>query len=385
MSGGVDSAVAALLLAEQGFDVFGVTLKLFCYGDADAAATDRSCCSLDAIDDARRSARQIGIRHTVIDFSEDFRAAVLDRFEADYVGGRTPSPCVACNSEIKFNRFLDRARAMGADFVATGHYARVVAGAEGGLALLAGADAAKDQSYFLWGIRRETLARVLLPVGGLTKSEVRAHARRAELPVAEKRESMDICFVPGGDYGEHLERSAARRDAEGSGGARGDGAVAGAAHAAALDDRRAAALAPGPIVDTGGREIGEHRGYARYTVGQRKGLGLASDRRLYVTAIDPATRAITVGGDADLCAAGCEAEEANFFVDLAEHGTLRARARVRHRHEPVGCSIAREPAGRVRVAFDVPQRAVTPGQSIVFYGGERVLGGAVISRSTPRS
>jgi len=360
MSGGVDSAVAAFLLAEEGYDVLGVTLKLFCYGEADAQATEKSCCSLDAIDDARRSARAIGARHVVLDFADEFRAAVLDPFVGDYLDGRTPSPCVACNSEVKFNRFLVRALAQGADFIATGHYAKVVDAAGGRRELLAGDDAAKDQSYFLWGIERDALERVLLPVGGLTKPEVRAIARRAGLPVAEKRESMDICFVPRGDYGEFLEQ-------EGGGGA-----------------RAAAALAPGPIVDGAGSRVGTHDGYARFTVGQRKGLGLATGRPLYVTAVDPATRSVVVGTGDELLADGCEAAGANFLAELPARGAVRVAARIRHRHAPVPSSLTIAGEGRVRVIFDAPQRAVTPGQSVVFYDGARVLGGAVISGAIPR-
>jgi len=360
MSGGVDSAVAAYLLAEQGYDVLGVTLKLFCYGEADAQATEKSCCSLDAIDDARRSARAIGARHVVLDFAEEFRAAVLDPFVGDYLGGRTPSPCVACNSEVKFNRFLVRALRQGADFIATGHYAKVVDGDGGRRELHAGDDAAKDQSYFLWGIEREALARVLLPVGALTKPEVREIARRAGLPVAEKRESMDICFVPRGDYGEFLEKE-------------GDG-----------HERMAAALAPGPIVDRAGARIGTHDGYARFTVGQRKGLGLAAGRPLYVTAVDAASRSVVVGDGDELLAGGCEATGANFLAEMPAHRELRVSARIRHRHAPVSAALSHASDGRVRVLFDEPQRAVTPGQSVVFYDGSRVLGGAVISGAIPR-
>jgi tRNA-specific 2-thiouridylase len=368
MSGGVDSAVAALLLAEAGYDVLGVTLKLFCYGEADAEATDRSCCSLDAIDDARRSARAIGARHVVLDFTEEFRAGVLDPFADAYLGGRTPSPCVACNSEVKFNRFLLRALRLDADFIATGHYARVAEAAEegGGRALLAGVDAAKDQSYFLWGIGRDALERVLLPIGGLTKPEVRAHAWRAGLPVADKRESMDICFVPHGDYGGYLERERGRRT-QGS------------------DEARwGEALSPGPILDRSGARVGTHAGTARYTVGQRKGLGLAAGRPLYVTAIDPERRALVVGGDDELLAAGCEGEGANFLAPVAPGATLRAAARIRHRHAPAPAEVAVLDGGRVRVLVDAPQRAVTPGQSVVFYDGARLLGGAVIARALPR-
>ncbi|MFN0152479.1 MAG: tRNA 2-thiouridine(34) synthase MnmA [bacterium] len=360
MSGGVDSAVAAYLLAQQGYDVLGVTLKLFCYGEADAQATDKSCCSLDAIDDARRSARAIGARHVVLDFADEFRTAVLDPFVGDYLDGRTPSPCVACNSEVKFNRFLVRALRQGADFIATGHYAKVVDGDGGRRELHAGDDAAKDQSYFLWGIEREALARVLLPVGGLTKPEVRQIARRAGLSVAEKRESMDICFVPRGDYGEFLEKQ-------------GDG-----------DERMAAALAPGPIVDRQGVRVGTHDGYARFTVGQRKGLGLSAGRPLYVTAVEPGTRSIVVGGGDDLLADGCDATGANFLAELPANGRARVTARIRHRHAPVPGTLTHSGDGRVRVLFDEPQRAVTPGQSVVFYDGSRVLGGAVISGAIPR-
>jgi tRNA-specific 2-thiouridylase len=364
MSGGVDSAVAALLLAEAGYEVLGVTLKLFCYGEADAEATERSCCSLGAIDDARRSARAIGARHTVLDFSSEFRRGVLDPFSRAYVAGRTPSPCVACNSDVKFNRFLVKALGLGFDFIATGHYARRGETERGEPALLAGADAAKDQSYFLWGIEREALPRILLPVGHMTKAEVRETARRAGLPVADKPESMDICFVPRGDYGAFLERERALA---------GGGEV--------WD----AALSPGPIVDAAGRRLGTHRGIARYTVGQRKGLGVAAPRPLYVTAVDAATRTVAVGGDEALLAEGCEADGANFLAPVERGAPLCAASRIRHRHAPVGSTLCALDGGRVRVAFDAPQRAVTPGQSIVFYDGERVVGGATIARAVGRA
>lgn len=389
MSGGVDSAVAALLLAERGYDVLGVTLKLFCYGEADAEATERSCCSLAAIDDARRSARAIGARHLVLDMSEEFRRGVVEPFTRDYLGGRTPSPCVACNSEVKFNRFLLRALRLGADLVATGHYARIArgprgprpaggdleersagdgGGLDGGPALLAARDPAKDQSYFLWGIEREALPRVLLPIGDLTKAEVRAAARRAGLPVAEKRESMDICFVPGGDYGAFLEKEGARGGAGGGGGAGAE-----------------AALAPGPIVDASGERLGTHRGVARYTVGQRRGLGISGGRPLYVMAIDAVSRTVVVGEREDLLASGCEGESANFLADASEGERVRVAARIRHRHAPAPATLERHSGGRVRILFDEPQRAVTPGQSVVFYDGPRVVGGAVIARAIPRA
>lgn len=379
MSGGVDSAVAAFLLAEQGYDVLGVTLKLFCYGDADDAATERSCCSLDAIEDARRCARKIGARHIVLDFADEFRATVLDPFVGDYVSGRTPSPCVACNSEVKFNRFLVRALRQGADLIATGHYARVVTGGGGRAELHAGVDSAKDQSYFLWGVEREALSRVVLPIGDYTKAEVRAIARRAGLPVADKKESMDICFVPQGDYGAFLEkeRRAAVSDA-------GSDESARLEQSSISDESWEAALTPGPIVNAAGAVVGTHAGFARVTIGQRKGLGIASGRRLYVTGVDPAAKRVVVGEDADLFAAGCEAEGASFLADVPSDAPARAAARIRHRHAPVPSTLVRAASGRVRVLFDEPQRAVTPGQSVVFYDGARVVGGAIISGAIAR-
>ncbi len=393
MSGGVDSAVAALLLAEAGYEVLGVTLKLYCYGEAEAEAqtqaTDRSCCSIDAIDDARRSARAIGARHVVLDFTDEFRRGVLDPFSRAYLEGRTPSPCVACNSEVKFNRFLVRALRLDADFIATGHYARIAESGNadgdcgGDRSLLAGVDPAKDQSYFLWGIERDALPRILLPIGRLTKSEVRAHARRAGLPVADKRESMDICFVPQGDYGAHLERERARERSERErAGESGGGPHSGSA--VAPDGAWEAALSPGPIVDASGSRIGTHAGTARYTVGQRKGLGVAAPRPLYVTAVDPSTRTIVVGDDEELLADGCEGEDANFLARVETGAAVRVAARIRHRHAPAPATLHALGGGRVRVAFDAPQRAVTPGQSVVFYDGERVVGGAIISRAVPR-
>jgi tRNA-specific 2-thiouridylase len=280
---------------------------------------------------------------------------------------------------VKFNRFLVRALRQGADLIATGHYARVVAAGGGRHELHAGVDSAKDQSYFLWGVGREALSRVLLPIGDYTKSEVRAIARRAGLPVADKKESTDICFVPQGDYGAFLEKE--RSAAVGGPASEESTKTAGSRIS---DESWEAALAPGPIVNAAGATVGTHAGFARVTIGQRKGLGIASGRRLYVTGIDPAERRVVVGEDAELFAPGCEAEGASFLADVPSDAPARVSARIRHRHAPVPSTLLRAASGRVRILFDEPQRAVTPGQSVVFYDGARVVGGAIISGAIAR-
>ncbi len=350
MSGGVDSSVAAALLVERGYDVVGVTLRVWPWREPqEPARRFGSCCGTEATDDARRVARTLGIPHYVLDSEDEFARAVIDRFVAAYRAGRTPVPCLTCNTELKFGSLLRRARAWDAAGVATGHYARVTRDpATGRYRLWRGRDRRKDQSDFLWPLTQAQLAGARFPVGDLTKEEVRAHARRLGLATADKPESQELCFVSG-DY------------------------------RAFLQDRDPAIFRPGPIVDRQGRRLGEHRGLARYTVGQKKGLGLALGRPLYVVDLDAATNTVTVGGAEDLEQRVLRAEQVNFIAGEPPAGPLRVQAKIRHRHEPAPATLRAVGGDRAEVVFDVPQRAISPGQSVVWYQDDLVIGGGVIA------
>jgi len=349
MSGGVDSSVAAALLKEQGHDVIGMTMQIWDYSTFAAAngETFGTCCSLDDVYDARRVAEQIGIPFYVVNFEKDFQRQVIDRFCDDYFAGRTPNPCVLCNQVLKFELLLRRARELEADCLATGHYARIVEEAEG-FALRKGLDPQKDQSYFLFTLTQEQMRRVLFPLGGMSKEAVRSHAARLGLRVAEKAESQDICFVPDGDYVRFLEEE------------RGKGQL------------------DGEIVHVSGQVLGHHLGTYRYTIGQRRGLGIAWPQPLYVVGIDAESRRVLVGEQEHLERRDLALHGVNWSAGAAPDGELRARCRIRYRHREVPALITPLPDGRVQVAFDEPQRGVTPGQAAVFYEGDRVLGGGWI-------
>jgi tRNA-specific 2-thiouridylase len=360
MSGGVDSSIGAALLAEAGWDVVGVTLKLWCYGESDDAQTPRACCSLDAIDDARSVARRVGFPHHVLDETAEFRAKVVAPFLADYRSGFTPYPCAACNTHLKFGSLFAHARRSGAEYLSTGHYVRATrAPRRGGdvePALARAAHAGKDQAYALWGIDRATLPHLVFPLGGMDKDTVRAHGERLGLGrVARKLESQDLCFVPDGDYAAFVARET------------GDSG---------------AGFEPGPIVDDSGRTVGAHDGVARFTIGQRRGIGVAAERPLYVTALEPATATVVVGGEDALLAREAPFTGFNWLsLDPPLDGEPVA-AQIRYRHAPAPGRLFVEPDGaRGRVVFDAPQRAITPGQSIAFYRGERLLGGARLARA----
>jgi tRNA-specific 2-thiouridylase len=349
MSGGVDSSVAAALLVEQGYDVVGATMKLFCH---DGDLPDRPCCSLDSVNDARRVCEALGVPHYVLNLESAFGRDVVDDFVSEYANGRTPIPCVRCNTFTKFRDLLVKADAIDARWLATGHYARAVGGE-----LLRGLDRAKDQSYFLWGIDRSVVARMLLPVGAQTKPETRAVARRLGLEVvAEKRESQDICFVPDGDHTKIIQQRQG-----------GD----------------TLALARGPFVLSDGSIVGSHDGFARFTIGQRRGLPGGFREPMFVVAIRPADRAVVIGPRDELLGHGVIARSVNWLVDPPTVGSI-VEIQVRHRAAPARAEIVRLDRDEVELALDEPVAAITPGQSLVLYDGERVLGGGLIERARGR-
>ena len=344
MSGGVDSSVAAARLVESGYDVVGATMKLFCYGDS---VPDRPCCSLDSIEDARNVAHTLGIPHYVLNLEDRFNLHVVQNFVDEYSRGRTPIPCVRCNSFTKFRDLLAHADALDCRYLATGHY---VVARDGGL--FRGRDPRKDQSYFLWGVDRSVVARMLTPVGELTKTETRAYARRLGLVTADKKESVEICFVPDDDYVAVLER-----------------------HLAA----DAPALAPGAFVTTAGEVIGEHAGFARYTVGQRKGLPGGSTEARYVVAIRPETREVVVGTSRDLAGFRVRLSEVNWLAEPLGSGD-RCTVQLRYRAAAVGATVLSSEPAELDLALEQPVRAISPGQSGVLYGpDQQVLGGGVIA------
>ncbi|MBI4280219.1 MAG: tRNA 2-thiouridine(34) synthase MnmA [Armatimonadetes bacterium] len=353
MSGGVDSSVAAGVLAAQGHQVIGFTLNLWpawLTGETDAAA--KACCGVGAVEDARAVARRLGIRHYVLNVREEFQRAVIDYFCDEYTEGRTPNPCIACNRAVKFSLLLNKALGLGFDYLATGHYARVrYDETRGRYLLLRAADARKDQGYVLYGLTQGQLARLTLPVGELDKARTRRIAGEMGLPVADKPDSQEICFVPGGDYREVVRFL------------------------------RPEAMRPGPILDTSGRVLGEHRGMAGYTVGQRRGLGLAAERPFYVVALDTSRNAVIVGGETELLSDELEADGVNWIAVESLDDPRRCTARIRHAAREIPAEVAPLPRGRVRVRFDEPQRAVTPGQAVCFYNGDVVLGGGTIVRA----
>ena len=351
MSGGVDSSVAAALLVEAGDRVIGVTLRIWPWEESkDPARRFGSCCSPEAVDDARRVARQLGIPYYLLNSESEFDSTVIADFTHEYLRARTPTPCVVCNRSVKFGSLLQRARAWEAAAVATGHYARLRRdGATGRICLFKGRDPQKDQSYFLWPLTQDQLEGSRFPVGGMRKEEVRERARALGLSVADKPESQEICFIPDNDYRGFLRRRAAH------------------------------AFSPGPIVDRSGRALGQHQGLANYTIGQRKGLGLSVGKPLYVVALDPEQNAVVVGEEVDLEASRLVASQVNFIAFEELTAPVRVEAKIRSTHSGAAATVYPCDDGTVEVVFENPQRAITPGQSVVFYQGEQVIGGGVIT------
>ena len=348
MSGGVDSSVAAALLLRQGYDVVGVTMRLWTLEDPEAPLHHRRCCSVDDNEDARAVCDTLGIPHYVLNFEREFATTVVDYFCQEYLRGRTPNPCLACNEHVKFRPLLAKALVLEADYLATGHYCRIERNGSG-YELWRARDEAKDQSYVLYVLGQEELPRLLFPLGDYTKADVRRIAAELRLPVADKPDSADICFIPRGDYRRFLAERFPQQ--------------------------------PGDIVDGDGRILGRHQGIGGYTVGQRRGLpARGGEEPLYVVGLDPTRNVVTVGRHDELLSNVLWAEDVSFVSGEAPAGPLAVEAKIRYRSEaaPALLTVA---DGHAEVRFERPQRAITPGQAVVFYQGSRVLGGGIIAAS----
>ena len=349
MSGGVDSSVAAALLAQQGHEVIGLSMQL--YDQREGQVRFGTCCTIDDLHDARRVAARIGIPHYIVNFEREFSEQVISNFVREYASGRTPIPCVHCNGDLKFATLAARAGALDARYVATGHYARVEHDtATGQYRLLRGRDPAKDQSYFLFTLDQAQLAHAMFPVGGMDKAAVREHARELGLSVSDKRDSHEICFVPDGDHAAFLERQGAH-------------------------------IPGGTIRSLGGAVVGRHDGVHHFTVGQRKGLGLSAPMRLYVVGIDAAAQTVTVGPREALERHALDASTVNWIAGAPPPPGTRVTAQIRHRHLEAHATVYPGADATVHVTFDEPQHAVAPGQAVVFYDGAVVLGGGWIRES----
>jgi tRNA-specific 2-thiouridylase len=346
MSGGVDSSVAAALLAEQGHDVIGVSMQL--YDQSEGQANFGTCCTIDDLYDARRVAAAIGIPHYIVNFENRFDEQVISNFISEYAAGRTPIPCAHCNADLKFATLLDRAIGFGADALATGHYARITIDDRGAFELRRGADVAKDQTYFLFSLTQDQLSRAAFPVGHLDKHTVRAHAERLQLRVASKPDSQEICFVPDGNYARFIEKAAPELQR------------------------------PGTLVDQDGTVVGDHAGVHRFTIGQRKGLGLSSSVPLYVLEIRPDAAEVVVGPRDALERTELTASQVHWVSGVAPQDWLNVTAQIRHKHAAAPARVRALDAARVEVQFEAPQSAVTPGQAVVFYDDDCCLGGGWI-------
>lgn len=348
MSGGVDSSAAAALLIEQGWDVIGITLKLWPQ-DCVNRAEDK-CCGPQAVTDARSVAHKLDIPFYLVDEAEDFQKVVINYFAEEYKAGRTPNPCVMCNERLKFGNLINRAKQLGADHIATGHYARVERREDGRYLLKRGRDARKDQSYFLFSLRQEQLSRTLFPLGELTKTDTRDTARHCGLKTADKEESMEICFVPDKDYGRFLQQ------------------------ANLVQKHR------GEIVDLHGHVLGHHDGIEFYTIGQRKGLGLTSPKPLYVVELDAGRNRVVVGDDTALDRDELTVDRCNWIPFEEPPASIEVLAKIRYNHPGTPATVTPLPNGRAKVKLHTPQRAITPGQACVFYQDDLVVGGGWIGR-----
>ncbi len=351
MSGGVDSSAVAALLVEQGYEVIGITIKTYNYETTGGnIGNESSCCSLDGINDARKVALQLGIPHYVVDFTEPFKTRVIDYFTDEYMSGRTPNPCVQCNRHIKWGELLRKADALGAAYIATGHYARIRHDAYSGRYVLSrGMDQRKDQSYALWALTQEQLARTLFPLGEWTKEQTRHYLERTGLPVAQKHESYELCFVPDNNYARFIADTVPESE-----------------------------QTRGPII-WGDRVVGEHRGYPFYTIGQRRGLGIASPEPVYVLDILPEHNAIVIGTEDKLYHKALSAHSVNLIKYAAIESPMTVIAKIRYKDEgaPALCTV--DSSGFLYVEFETPRRAITPGQSVVLYEGDDLVGGGIIA------
>lgn len=351
MSGGVDSSVAAWLLKEQGYDVIGVTMQIWQDEDTEVQEAEGGCCGLSAVDDARRVAMDLGIPYYVMNFKEEFRKNVMDYFVGEYVEGRTPNPCIACNRHVKWESLLRRSMAIGADYIATGHYAQIDRLPGGRYSLKTSVTAAKDQTYALYNLTQEQLSHTLMPVGSYHKEEIRDMAERLGLPVAHKPDSQEICFIPDHDYASFIEEYTGRE------------------------------LPPGNFVDLDGNVLGRHRGITHYTVGQRKGLNLSMGRPVFVVEIRPETNEVVIGDNQDVFTNVLRCDKLNWMaVDGLHEKPMEVLAKIRYSHKGSPCTIREIGDDMVECRFHEPVRAVTPGQAVVFYDGDYVAGGGTIIR-----
>lgn len=349
MSGGVDSSVAAWLLKEQGYDVIGVTMQIWQDEEPEVQEENGGCCGLSAVDDARRVAERLEIPYYVMNFKKEFKENVMDYFVREYIGGKTPNPCIACNRFVKWESLLKRSMDIGADYIATGHYARIEKLENGRFALRKSATAAKDQTYALYNLTQHQLSHTLMPVGEYTKDEIRAIAEKIGLTVANKPDSQEICFIPDHDYAKFIEENTDCR------------------------------LPEGNFVDKDGNILGRHQGITHYTVGQRKGLNLAMGRPVFVTAIRPETNEVVIGDNEDVFSRRLTCSKLNWMaVDGIPGEGMRVTAKIRYSHKGAPCMIRIIGEDLLECVFDDPQRAATPGQAVVFYDGEYVVGGGTI-------